>query len=249
MPPNNQQDQPPGQPYQPQSVQGGPPAPQFQSASQAQKDHKKLYLLLSITFGLLFIGASAFGVWAFLERDEYKNDTDAIVAREVEQAIEQNTAELEEAFLEREKEPLATYNGPAAFGSVSIDYPKTWSAYVEEAGSGRTPLEGFFHPNFVPDPDDNLIALKVEVVNQTYQQALRPFETAAGRDLVTIRPLEAKNVDGVVGVRVEGEISRDVQGNVVLFELRDKTLILTTESTEFIDDFNNIILENLSFNP
>ncbi len=249
MPPNNQQNQPPQQPYQPQPVQGGAPAPQYQAASQAHKDHKKLYLLLSVLFGVLFIGASVFGVWAFMERDEYKNETDAIVAREVEQAIEQNTTELEEEFQEREKEPLKTYNGPAAFGSLSIDYPKTWSAYVEESGSGRNPLEGYFHPGFVPDPDDNLIALKVEVVNQTYQQALRPFESAASRDLVTIRPLEAKNVDGVVGVRVDGEISRDVQGNVVLFELRDKTLILTTESTEFTADFNNIILENLSFNP
>ncbi len=244
MPPNNQQlpPQPQGQPYP-------APPPDYQSASQQAGSHRKLCLILSIVFGLLFLGAAGFGAWAFLERGEYKNETDAIVAREVEAAVAQNTEELEAKFLEREKEPLVTYNGPAAFGSVSIDYPKTWSAYIEESGRGSTPIEGYFHPNFVPDPSDNLIALSVEVVDRDYSRVLQPFESLARRGQVTISPIEAENVDGVLGTRIEGEIERDVQGIVVIFEIRDKTLVLKTQSTEFKNDFDNIILANLRFNP
>jgi hypothetical protein len=251
MPPNNQPTAPPpNQQYQAPPAPQGPPPPDYKSASQQAHDHHKLYLLLAIVFGVLFLGAAGFGVWAFIERNEYKNETEGIVASEVEQAVAENTEQLEAEFTEREKEPLSSYSGPAAFGSVTVEYPKTWSAFVDESGSGSTPLEGYFHPRFVPDPSgDTLIALSVEVVNRTYDRALQPFERAANQGRVEISPIEAENVDGVLGTRVDGEIERDVQGSVVLFELRDKTLILTTQSTEFLGDFNNIILANLEFNP
>ncbi len=48
-------------------------------------------------------------------------------------------------FIVREKQPLQTYTGPSAFGSISVKYPKTWSAYVDETNSS-TPVDGYFHP-------------------------------------------------------------------------------------------------------
>ncbi len=251
MQPDNQTNPQVQQPYQqPAAPAPTGAAPEYQAASQSKHNHSKLFLILFIVSTLLFLGAAGFGTWAFLERNEYKNETDAIVAQEVEEAVAENTAELEAEFIEREKEPLTSYTSPAAYGGVQIDYPKTWSAYVKESDRGNRPVEGYFHPNFVPDENgDTLIALKVEVTNTDYQRSLRSFESAARNERVTIRPIEAQNVDGVVGSRVDGEISRGVQGTVVLFELRDKTLILTTESTEFRNDFDNIILANLSFNP
>lgn len=225
-----------------------PPPPDYTAASQ-KKPKAKLWLILFIVMTVLFLGTAGFATWAFMERNEYKDDTDAIVEREVAAAVEANTTQLKAEFLEREKRPFASYTSPSASGSVRIDYPKTWSAYVEESSSGNTPVEGYFHPGFVPDPSDNMIALSIEVVNTEYERSLRTYENLARRGNASIEPIDAENVSGVVGSRINGEIARGTQGSVVLFQIRDKTLILTTESTEFMDDFDNIILANLEFVP
>lgn len=266
MPPTNQQPPEPMQRQdgyaQPSASGAMPPgyspaappplagASDYEAASQLKKHHGRLWLILFIVMLLLFIGAVSFGVWAFMERNEYKNETDAIVEREVAAAVEANAVEIEAEFLEREKEPLTNYTSPGTFGSLSIDYPKTWSAYVDEHAGSSTPLEGFFHPGFVPNVDgQETVALRVELSSRSYERELSRFNAALRREDVRITPIEAENVEGVIGSRVDGEIQRDTQGSVVLFELRDKTLILTTESTAFLDDFDNIILANLDFTP
>lgn len=243
-PPSQQQPSYPGGPggqYQP---------PEYPSASQMRNDHTKTYLIGLIVMSVLFVGTAIFAVWAFMERQEYKHETDAIVAREVEAAVAQNTDELEAEFIEREKEPLTSYSGPSAYGGIRIAYPKTWSAYVLEHGQGSTPLEGYMHPGFVPDETgDTRLAVTFQVSTRSYQDSVRRFERAAERGEVTINPIEAANVDGVTGTRIDGEITKDTQGSVVLFEIRDKTLMLTTRSPDYMDDFDNIILKNLTFNP
>ncbi len=248
MPPQQQQPPPQGMyPNQP-TPPAGPP-PEYSSASQSKHHHGKGLLITVIILSIALVGVSAFAVWAFMERQEYKNNVDGIVATEVDTAVSEREQQLEAEFTEREKEPLDSYTSPSAYGEVTVEYPKTWSAYVEETDSGSTPVEGFFHPSFVPDESDNIIALRLEISNRSYADSLRRFESLARSDRVSISPIEAVNVDGVVGSRVDGEISSDLEGSVVLFELRDKTLLLTTESTEFKQDFDNIILKNLTFNP
>jgi|AntRauTorckE6833_2_1112554.scaffolds.fasta_scaffold00034_46 hypothetical protein len=248
MPPQQQQPNPQGlYPNRP-TPPAGPP-PEYQSASQSKHHHGKGLLISVIILSVLLLGVSGFAVWAYMERQEYKNNVDGIVATEVEQAVTVREQQLEAAFAEREKEPLTSYTSPSAYGEVTVEYPKTWSAYVEETDSGSTPVEGFFHPGFVPNENDNVIALRLEISNRSYADSLRRFESLARSDRVSISPVEAVKVDGVVGSRIDGEISSDTEGSVVLFELRDKTLILTTESTEFRPDFDDIILQNLTFNP
>lgn len=236
---------PPG--YSPAAPQQ--PAPEYTSASQQKKLKGKLWFILFIVMTVLFLSTAGFATWAFMERNDYKFNTEAIVDEEVASAVEANTEQLEAEFLEREKRPFESYTSPSATGSVRIEYPKTWSAFVEESSSGNTPVEGYFHPGFVPEPSDNMIALSIEIVNTDYERALRSYESLARRSGTSIEPIDAENVPGVVGSRVNGEIERGVQGSAVLFQIRDKTLILTTQSTEFMDDFDNIILANLDFTP
>lgn len=255
MEPNQQTPQPNNQP--PAPYQGGSQLPNTQtsppnypSGNGLPRDHHKGLLIGLIVAVVLLIGAIVFGVWSFMERQTYKNETDRIVAEEVEAAVAANTETLEAEFEQREKEPLTTYSGPSALGSIRISYPKTWSAHAIENDRGNTPLEGYFHPNYVPDVSgDENIALSIEVVNRDYESSISQFDRAVNRNEVSVSPIDAVNVSGVLGTRIDGEIDRDTQGSVVLFELRDKTLVLRTESNEFIDDFNSIILENLEFNP
>lgn len=202
-----------------------------------------------LLFMILFFGAAGFGLWAFMERQDYKDNVEPKIAAAVEVAKQQTAAAKDQEFAEKEKSPLKPYSGPATFGSISIMYPKTWSAFVSETGKGNTPINGYFHPNFVPALDSGTgFALRIELVELSYAQELKKFDGAVKAGTVRVSPYASK-VGGVVGARVDGEIVTKKKGSMVLLPLRDKTLRVWTEAEEFKKDFNDIILNSLTFTP
>lgn len=233
----------PGQPYQPYQPQI--PTQQPLAASQMKKGHGLLIpLIVSI---LLFLIAAGFGLWAFGQRNDYKNNSDKKSAAAVSKAVQEAEAKKEADFLEREKEPLTEYNGPAAFGSIKIKYPKTWSAFVTENDKDNTPIKGYFHPTFVPGlQSGTAMALRIEIIETDYTNELGKFDSASKNGKVKVTPYTHQ---GITGARIDGEVAKDKKGSTVLLPLRDKTLKLTTESENFVADFNDIILKNLVFSP
>jgi hypothetical protein len=215
-----------------------------------QRGDMNVLLIPFILMTLFFLGASGFALWAFTSREDYKNNSDQKVAAAVEVAKQETATAKDNEFVEKEKYPLKPYVGPATFGSVSIQYPKTWSAYVNESGSGNTPLNGYFHPNFVPGTDSGTgFALRIEVSEASYPDELRRFDGAARSGMVRVNPYAAPKVPGVVGARVDGEIISKKKGSMVLLPLRDKTLKVWTEADQFQKEYNEIILASLTFTP
>ena len=207
--------------------------------------------LIAFVITLLFaLGAIGFGFWAFSGRQDYKDNVDEKISVAVADAEKANTAKKDKEFAEKEKNPLRTYAGPATYGSLSISYPKTWSAYVDESAKSGTPLSGSLNPNFVPGLQSELPnALRFTVVATDYQTVVRSFESQVKTGKVKVTPYKADKVPSVVGVRVDGEVVRQKQGAMIIVPLRDKTLQVWTESPTFIPDFNTIILPNLVFVP
>jgi hypothetical protein len=200
---------------------------------------------------VLLTGVGIFAIWAFMSRQDYKDNSDEKVASAVETAKEETRTEEAARYAEESKEPLKPYVGPAQFGTVRLEYPKTWSAYIVNRDRGSTPVNWYLHPNVVPDSDnrDNVYALRVEVVEQTYDRVLDGFESGVRNGTVTTQPYALPKVPDVVGSRVNGEVERGKQGSMVLFPLRNLTLKVWTESNDYLADFNNIILPNISFVP
>lgn len=213
--------------------------------------NKHSHLLIPfILVVILLLTSLGFGAWAYLGRQDYKNNSDAKAAEAVAAAEKVLDAKKEADFAEREKQPLKTYTGSSSLGSLVIAYPKTWSAYIEESSKGATPLNGYMHPDVVPGTSsETAYALRFQISNNSYDQELRKFDSDTKSGSVSVTPISAVNVSGVTGARVTGEIARDKTGVTVLFPLRDKTLILTTESQSFVGDLDNIILANLKFSP
>lgn len=210
------------------------------------------WLLVSFIISLVFLGGAAgFGIWAYLERQDYKFNSDQKAAEAAEASAEQQKEDDDARFVEEEKYPLVAYVGPSQFGSVRLEYPKTWSGYVINKASGSTPVSWFMHPNVVPDigNEDNVFALRVEVVNTSYDRSVDSFESDAESGKVTIKPYKLPKVPDVVGSRVDGEIDSEIQGSMILMPLRNMTLKIWTESPDFLDDFNNIILPTVTFSP
>ena len=207
-------------------------------------------LIALIVAILLLFGSLGFGLWAFGSQQNYKNNTDQIVATQVKIAVDKNSTFKDNQFAEAQKSPLKTYNGPSTYGSIVMQYPKTWSAYVDSTNQGGAPIDGYFNPDIVPGTDSgSTYALRLQVTADSYDSELQQIDSAVQSGDVTVKPYSFANVKGVVGVRVDGKISDTVQGTMILMPLRDKTIKLWTETNQFQTDFNTYVLPNFKFSP
>ncbi len=207
-------------------------------------------LIIIAVLTLLLIGSCSFAIWAYAGRQDYKNNVDKKIAAARQDAETQTSAAKDKEFAEAYKNPLKTYNGPPTYGSISFQYPKTWSAYVDT--NGGNPLDGYFQPDVVPGIESNMpYALRIEVTSDSYDQEMNQFSDSVANGTVKISAFRAAKVPSTLGSKVEGQITDNqaIKGTLVIFPLRDKAFKVWTESSQYINDFNNSVLPNLSFSP
>jgi hypothetical protein len=216
-----------------------------------QRGAMSMLLIPFILLVFFFFGVSGFAIWAFSERGKYKDHSDQEVAVAVQKAITDTQEADALKYAEEAKKPYDTYVGPAAYGNITINYPKTWSAYVAETERGGNPVNGYFQPLVVPSITDTTrtFALRVELVQQSYATVLNTFRQQVTTSKVTIAPYTLEKVPSVVGSRVEGQITPKKQGTMVILPLRNMTLKIWTESNDFKSDLDTHILPNMSFVP
>lgn len=209
-----------------------------------------LSLILTV---VLLLAAIGFGVWAYGGRQDYKNNSDAKSAAAVKTAVAQESALKDKQFAEEAKKPLKTYNGPEAQGSLVIQYPKTWSGYVDASNTGQTSLDGYFNPGVVPSVTDenSIFALHVQVLDQAYSEVVQSFADHQNdsQNTTKISAYALPKLPKVIGVKVVGPISDKSNGTIVILPLRSQTLEITTYGNQFLKDFNQNILPNFTFSP
>jgi hypothetical protein len=206
-------------------------------------------LILAVVFGVLFLSMSIFGIWAFTERQSYKNDVEAKIEAANEIAVEKAETAKDVEFVEKEKLPTKTYTGSSTYGGLSFAYPKTWSVYSEESSNGDV-INVYAHPNVVPGiKSEQPYALRAVITSTSYESEVQKLQKSIEAGVLTSVAYRPVNVQSILGVKVDGEIDNDIKGSVVLLPLRDRTIKIYTESQEFLNDLNNIILPSLSFSP
>jgi hypothetical protein len=204
-------------------------------------------LILSI---LLFFGALGFGLWAYSSREDYRKNVNKKIDEAVEVAVQRAETRKESEFIKREKRPLTTYKGPQSLGSMTVKYPKTWSIYIDETNTGE--LAAYAHPQFVPansGRDLPAYALSVEVADKTYDETVSDYDSFVEKGEAKARPYKLPKRPDIVGLRIDGSVSRDHKGAAVIVPLRDKAIVISTLSTQFVGDFDSIILKNFNFIP
>ncbi len=203
-------------------------------------------LVASIILSLVCAGLAGFGVWAFMNYQDYKNNVDPKIASAVESAKNTQKAELEKQFIEREKQPYRQFSGPDVLGHVTFDYPKTWSVYIEDNGDKGT-YAAYLHPGVVPPVSTSTpYATRVSIQDKNYDDVLKSFESNVKKGTLRSSPISVNNF---TGIRLDGEFSKERTGTTVLFKIRDKTLSLSTDADAFKTDFDNVIVKSLDFNP
>jgi hypothetical protein len=245
MPPNNQ--------YFSQPL-SAPPNPMMQQLPPQKKQRNWVVIALMSLLGLLLISALGFGYWAFSGRQDYKNNSDQKVTVAVKKANDEQKKTLEASFEEREKSPYKSYTSAVQYGSVKIVYSKMWSSYIIEqtAGSG-TLINGYMYPDFVPDigaNDKNNYHLRFQIIDTQYNAEINKYASFIKSGKLTSTPFAPPQVQGaIVGVKLDGQLESKKAGSMVILPLRDKTIKIWTENQSAVNDFNNIVLKNLSYTP
>lgn len=204
-------------------------------------------LLLPLVFAVVFfLGAAGFGAWAFMEREDYKSNSDQKAEAAVAVATKQTESNKENEFIEREKEPLKDYLGPSQFGSIVMKYPKTWSGYVNFEDSEG---ELFFHPGVVTGGEGKLYATHISVVSSRYEEVVEDYSSQIEEGTAKASAYKLPKMKNIVGIKVTGTIDDEKQGTVIILPLRDKTIKIAIESNNYLGDFNKIILANFTYSP
>lgn len=210
-----------------------------------------ILLIPLIISSLLLIGLIVLAGTTYSSLQDYKNNSDKKVSDAVTLAKQQESTTKDKEFAEAEKLPLKTYVGPQSAGTINIKFPKTWSAYIDDAGTAGAPVEGYFYPHIVPSltAPSSTFALRIKVLPQPYNITVQTFAGQQQSGLVSISPFSLPKVSSVIGIRVDGQVGTNKSGSMIVLPLRETTLEVWTENKDFLDDFNNTILANLTFLP
>ena len=200
-----------------------------------------IILVVVSIIAVVFIGLF---IWKYFEWDAAKTDVDGQIDRAVAEAISENTTALENEFAEREKCPYDNFMGPIDYGSVSFEYPKTWSVYVARDAANGGDFEAYFNPGEVqPVSSTSINALRMTIRNTAFDNVVRTYDSlvASGRLEMQIR-----SVGGTTANVYRGEISGNIYGIVAAFKLRDKTVLIQTDAMIFEEDYYKL-LDTITF--
>lgn len=216
----------------------------MKSSYQSGAIHPSTVVIVVMT--MLFIGASAFGVWSYMQFDEKRTDVDGQISTAVLDAKNEQAKEDEKKIQAAKEEPYSQFVGPEDYGRVTFEYPRNWSVYEStDVSSGRGTYKAYLNPVLVPPiGSTDRFALRVTIEDKQYDSVISSYQRKVeSGDLKS----QSFSVDGQTGTRIDGDLSSDVRGAAVLFKIRDKTLTIQTDAGVFKPYFDKII-KTIQFN-
>ena len=223
-------------PYQPipTAPLSPPPAP-----ARAGKSGNLVLIIVLVFISLAALVAGFFVYYFYSEYVEAKSDLDTKISLAVAEAEKKKTSELEAEFAEREKNPYSTFSGPEDYGSLTFEYPRTWSVYIGKDAAKGGDYEAYLNPSEVnPVSTTTINALRVTVSTKTFENSQKTYE-----DLVKKGQLssEIRTVNGESATFYRGTLPNKLVGAACLIKIRDKTAILQTDAEIFLEDFEKVL--------
>lgn len=204
-------------------------------------------LLVVIALLVLVVGLSGLSAWLYIQYDEQKTNVDSKIAVAEAAARKQQAEEDDIKIKAIQEEPNREFAGPEDYGRLSFKYPKNWSVYVaDDASVNASRYSAYLHPVIVPPTDSRSarFALKVDIETIAYDKALDRYRTNIQKGELKSSPI---TVNGHEGTRIDGNLTKDIRGSVVLFRVRDKTITITSQAETFKQYFDTII-KTVDFN-
>ena len=251
--PNSPVGQPvPGQNVEQNPLTGAPMIMQSPAPEAPKKDLKSLIKTIAIIalslVSLTFIGLF---IWMFVQYNDARTDVDGQIADAVVKAVDENTTKLEDEFAEREKYPFRTFAGPADYGELTFEYPKTWSVYVASDARNGGNFEAYFNPVEVNEVSNkDIAALRVKILDTAFDEVSREYQNELeGEDAkLKVESVTIGQNNDIPASRYSGILpDTEFNGYVVLFKIRDKTVVMQSDSVLFEGDYNTL-LSTVRFN-
>lgn len=222
-----------------------PSAPAVAPAATAGMTDKKNALIETIILiAVCVIAAVAivFAVIFLMKYNELQNNYESNKELAVAEA-RKNQADIDkENFEEQEKLPRTPFTGPSDYGSLSFQYPKTWSVYVDSDGTNNSDYKAYFKPAWVDPVSDSAsrYALRFQILNRQYTTVQSDYESKVKNGEMTSSVFNADN-NKITGIKYEGKIDEGIQGIVVLVKVNDKTAIFQMDAEVYRKDFEELV--------
>ena len=227
-----------------QQVQLKPEAPEKDIAGLIKTIAIIVVSLIAVTFIGLFI-------WMSAQYNEASSDVQGQIDKAVAEAKDELTTKMTAEFVENEKYPYRVFAGPADYGQLTFEYPKTWSVYVAEAATTGGDFNAYFNPIQVDTVSkDTINALRVTIRDESFDDVTEEYKKAMDmRDSnLTVASTTVGKNGNVTANRYTGKIpDTDLNGFIVTFKIRDKTVVMQTDSVLFKDEFDKL-LGTVTFN-
>jgi len=222
-----------------------PSAPAVAPAATAGMTDKKNALIETIILiAVCVIAAVAivFAVIFLMKYNELQNNYESNKELAVAEA-RKNQADVDKAnFEEQEKLPRTPFTGPSDYGSISFEYPKTWSVYVDSDGTNNSDYKAYFKPAWVDPVSDSAsrYALRFQILNRQYTTVQSDYESKVKNGEMTSSVFNADS-NRMTGIKYEGKIEEGIQGIVVLVKVNDKTAIFQMDAEVYRKDFEELL--------
>ncbi len=209
-------------------------------------EQPKTWKILGIVFIVLFVVAAGLAVWALLNYIDQRDNVDQKVSVAVTEAVKEQADADAAKFEQEEKKPNRIFTGPEDLGSVSFDYPKTWSVYIAKDASTSSTFEAYLNPGEVPAVSARQkYATRLTIESKDYDKAVESFASQVKNGNLKSSSIKVNGDD--TATRFDGEFSKDLRGSLVMFKLRDKTVTVRTDADTFKNDFDELV-KTINFN-
>lgn len=222
-----------------QSTGSGAPLMSQGSAPAPAKRRGIVETIILVVTALIAIVFIALYINKYIQWRNVSTDVESQIEQAVAVAIAENTTKMEEEFIEREKSPYRDFMGPEDYGSLSFQYPRTWSVYIASDAVGGGDFSAYMNPTQVePVKQDSINALRVTIRNTAFDTVARSYENYVTNGKLSF---STRNVGGALANLYTGTLPNGLQGAVVIFKLRDKTVVLQTDAEIFLSEFYTLL--------
>ena len=209
-----------------------------------QNNRNPLFTILIIVLGL---GSVVFGILAVIAFSKANAATSTLnaqrkvaadSARSDQKKIDQTANEL------ASESPFRSYVAPNEYGSFEIKFPKNWSGDVSESRSGTIQVTLVVNPDFVRSQDNvaNLSAAKITLNQRTLAEYTKEFSNNKA-----LKKTDT-TVSGIPAIQYTGTFSDKRTKRLIAVQIRDKTLVFTSENPAYNSEFD-LILAQSKINP
>lgn len=242
---------------------GMPMVQQIKAPVTPKHDVTRIVLIIAVV--VLTIVSATFIVLFLLKNKDYQTletdwqlETDMAVA----EAKDEQAMELAQRYNEQMKYPYWTFAGPADYGQLQFEYPRNWSVYIDKAATSGGDFNAYLNPLQVDTVSkDTLNALRVTISTRSFEDVTQEYQRVvdqknSGLSVKSVQIGNSEKGTTTTANRYDGVIpGTDFKGSIVIFKIRDKTVILQTDSEQFTgtDEQNNLrdfeqILSSITFN-